>query len=54
MLDGQECGVLGLSSGRVEGFLGMCVGLYVFFLGCTFFLSFLDLLSFLVWGPHGF
>ena len=28
MSDGPDCGVLGLSFGRIEGFLGVCVGLY--------------------------
>ena len=34
---GLDCGILGLSSSWFEGFLGVCVGLSVFFVFFLFF-----------------
>ena len=51
---GLDCGVLGLSSGRVGGFLGVCVGLYGFLGMQGFFSHFLDLFSLLVLGAQAF
>ena len=50
MLDGPDCGVLILSFGRVEGFLGVCVGDSSFFWDAGFFLPFFGVYSLFCFG----